>query len=81
MMKQRRVIAAATCQRCGSTHSVKVERGDWFRYVDGELVQNVWPEFSLNLRETLRGARAGYYFCPPCFDVTHFDPDIELQDA
>ena len=80
-MNKRRVIAAATCQRCGSTHTVKVERDDWFKYMDGELVQNVWPEFTLDLRETLRGARAGHYFCPPCFDEIHFDPEMDVRDA
>ncbi len=63
--------ASATCQTCGRTDSVSVWKRDWDKYMGGEVVQNVWGYFDADKREILRGARAGYYFCPPCFDGLH----------
>ena len=65
------VNVSATCHRCGSTHSQSVWKQDWNKYIGGELGQQVWPYFDSDQREIMRAARAGYYFCPPCFDKIH----------
>jgi hypothetical protein len=48
-----------------------VWKKDWDKYIGGDLLQNVWGHYDPDEREILRGARAGHYFCPPCFDLIH----------
>jgi hypothetical protein len=62
---------SATCHRCGDTKDQSVFLEDWLKYVRGELGQNIWPDLDPDQREIMRGARAGYFFCPPCFDKIH----------
>jgi len=70
--------ASATCHKCGHTDTVTVWKKDWDKYIGGDLLQNVWGYFDPDEREILRGARAGHYFCPPCFDKLH---EVEEEEG
>lgn len=51
------------CPFCGKTHSVNVEFDAWLDYMDGELVQNAFPNLSPTEREQIISN-----LCPSCQD-------------
>ena len=63
------VMFGATCLYCGDKHiSPKATREEVDRYINGELVQRVWPDWSVDEREIACGARTGMFLCPTCWD-------------
>lgn len=66
--------AIATCTVCNNTDSVTVTCGEIKQYLDGRLVQHVWPDMPCDKRETLIGWFAqhrspnGFHLCGDCWD-------------
>lgn len=59
----------ATCTTCKQIETVKnITFIDWLRYVNGELVQNVWPQLTDAEREVIIGFRTEMYICSNCWD-------------
>ena len=50
-----------TCVLCGCDHHVMVERKDYIKYVNGELVQKAFPYLNATQREQIISG-----FCPRC---------------
>ena len=66
----------AKCQECGKISVVMgIEEDAWLRYLEGDLVQNVWPELSDDEREVLMGNRVGFYTCSKCWDEFFSEED------
>lgn len=64
------------CHYCKDTTTVRgITDDQWFRYINGEMVQNVWPERSENEREAIIGFRAGFHSCPTCWDELFAEED------
>ena len=60
--------------KCGiGVGIIGLDDADVQRYVNGELVQNVWPNFTEDDREVLIGWRTGFYACPRCWDKIFSD--------
>lgn len=51
------------CSFCGFDHDVPIEIEDYFRWVEGELLQNAAPYLSVNDREMLISKT-----CSTCYD-------------
>jgi hypothetical protein len=41
------------------------------------LVQNMFPEHSIQQREAILGYRGGYYLCPTCWDQVFAEDEEE----
>ena len=54
------------CGYCKEEQSVIADKPDINRWLAGELVQKVWPDFSTDQREVLIGYRTGMFWCPAC---------------
>jgi hypothetical protein len=54
------------CGRCGEEHSVRASKESLDEYLNGALVQKVFPDLSVDERETLIGFRTGIWWCPSC---------------
>ena len=54
------------CGYCKEEHSVRASKESLDSYLDGELVQNVFPDLSTDDREVLIGFRTGMFWCPSC---------------
>ena len=54
------------CGRCGEEHSVRASKESLDEYLNGALVQKVFPNLSADERETLIGFRTGMWWCPSC---------------
>jgi len=71
--------ARARCRgKCGDEYSVFVTKDDVDKWVNGSLVQDVWPDKTADEREIImqsqlvkllnRPAPYSLYMCPPCGD-------------
>ena len=71
--------ARARCRgKCGDEYSVFVTKDDVYKWVNGSLVQDVWPDKTADEREIImqsqlvkllnRPASYSLYMCPPCVD-------------
>lgn len=47
----RNAVVEITCPFCHKAHYVEVNRADYYRWRDGELIQNVMPDLSPTERE------------------------------
>lgn len=62
-------IIEAKCE-CGTCAGiVGIDDADLQRYVNGELVQDVWPNWTPDDREILIGWRTGIYRCRNCWEA------------
>ena len=41
------------CPQCGKEKIIEVDSEKWKRYIEGELIQNVFPDMSADVREEL----------------------------
>lgn len=57
----RNAVVAIDCPFCHNEHYVEVNRADYFRWRDGELIQNAMPDLSPTEREQLISG-----LCPEC---------------
>jgi hypothetical protein len=64
--KGRKYTATPKCMVCGEMHVAVVNLGLWNAYLEGELVQEVFPNLSVAKRDILSGMRSGKYLCPAC---------------
>jgi hypothetical protein len=61
---------------CGTVSGLAcIDQNKLDRYVAGELVQTIWPNFSPDEREILIGWRTGVYQCEKCWDAISFLED------
>lgn len=68
----------AICNGCKEVRRVEgLTVEDWRRYINGELVQNVWPDFNDSEREAIMGCRTGVYTCDACWDELFAHDDEE----
>ena len=68
------ITIVITCSGCDRTDHIDNINGlDWNRYMEGALVQDVWPDLSVNEREIIIGARLDCYTCPDCWDAIFAD--------
>ena len=49
------------CPMCGKAHTMNVDDESYFRYIDGALIQDAFPEYNPMEREFVK---SGY--CPQC---------------
>lgn len=54
------------CGYCKTEHSVRASKESLDSYLDGALVQKVFPDLSTDDREVLIGFRTGMFWCPSC---------------
>lgn len=58
-----------TCNYCWKDFSAGlVHVKDYEDYMNGELVQKIWPHASTDWREMLIGSRTGHYICNQCWE-------------
>jgi len=63
------VSVNATCCECRKTsHDVKVDIKKLDLWMNGGLIQKVFPEYSEDDREIIMNSRSGTYLCPTCWD-------------
>ena len=73
------VKARARCRgKCGDDYFTSVTEDDVWKWVNGSLVQDVWPDKTADEREIImqsqlvrlldRPAGYSFYMCPPCGD-------------
>ncbi len=69
----------AKCGMCGAKRAVTIDDTAWNKFQLREgLVQNLFPDLSLQEREVVMGARNGFgYFCGPCWDKMFLEDDEE----
>lgn len=84
------VIAEAKCtmDKCGRIDRTNVEEEKLRRWINGELIQNVWPEMSAIDREIVMQSQFAYsarrivaepmYICPKCWAV--MDKALGIDD-
>jgi len=66
------------CTNCGDIEKVpNINEADWYHYLQGEHVQNIWPDLTSDEREVLIGARSGTHFCPTCWDIIFEEEEEE----
>ncbi len=53
MTKRTMQLCTRTCMVCGKHSLLEVDADKYFRWKDGELVQNIWPEMPADWREML----------------------------
>lgn len=69
-------VVSATCRQCKTTDTIRVDDGDYDRWLNREgLVQNVFPDLPASQRELLIGSRGGYYVCNRCWDTVFAEDD------
>jgi hypothetical protein len=61
---------SSTCMSCKLTETIcGIKESDWKRYLNGELVQNVFPQLDDEERDVLIGARTGNgHVCDECWN-------------
>ncbi len=60
-----------SCPFCHRINTVRVDKYKWRRWMlDRELIQNVWPEMSADMREVMISGS-----CPACYDKAFKDED------
>jgi hypothetical protein len=75
------VAVSAECKHCKTTDTIRVDDGDYDRWVNREgLVQQVFPDLKHAHREILIGARGGYYICDRCWDIVFAEGDEDEVD-
>jgi len=75
------VAVSAECKHCKTTDTIRVDDGDYDRWVNREgLVQQVFPDLKHAHREILIGARGGYYLCDRCWDIVFAEGDEDEVD-
>lgn len=66
------VDITATCKfhKKPRTDTVRVKRADLNRWMAGELVQKVWPDYPEQMRYLITTMRTGdgTYVCPSCWE-------------
>ena len=71
-------IVSAECRHCKTTDTIRVDDGDYDRWLNREgLVQNVFPDLSAAHRELLIAHRGGWYVCSRCWDTVFADEEEE----
>lgn len=60
----RNAVVEITCPFCHKAHYVEVNRADYYRWRDGELIQNAMPDLSPTEREQLISN-----LCPECQEI------------
>jgi hypothetical protein len=63
----------AKCLTCGAEHSAIVAESDFERYCAGALVQEAFPEATVEAREVVIGWRSGAFICPACWGAMDED--------
>jgi len=59
----------ADCRTCSVSNSVEVHPDDYRNYLyNNQLVQNVWPDLTVDEREIIIGHSNNYYLCGVCWD-------------
>ena len=66
-----------TCNVCNTKQDVLVDPARWATYMQGALVQDVWPEADAVYREQMIGLRSGYHVCDDCWGSMGDDYDDE----
>ena len=75
------MIVSAECRHCKTTDTIRVDDGDYDRWVNREgLVQDVFPDLTPDQRELLIGHRGGWFVCHRCWDVVFADDEEEEMD-
>ena len=59
----------AECCECNQRDAISVPTDEFYRFKDGELVQNVWPKMSAAHREIILGAINRVYVCDRCWSM------------
>tara|TARA_R100000781_G_scaffold50311_2_gene33327 strand:- start:481 stop:702 length:222 start_codon:yes stop_codon:yes gene_type:complete len=69
----------ARCGECNEEQSLEVDGLAYNQFVLREgLVQNLFPDLSLQEREVVMGARNGFgYYCASCWDKMFLEEDEE----
>jgi bacterioferritin-associated ferredoxin len=69
----------AKCGMCGAKAAVTIDDTAWNKFQLREgLVQNLFPDLSLQEREVVMGARNGFgYYCASCWDKMFAEIDEE----
>ena len=64
-------LCIATCGVCGQADREEVDGRAWVRFANREvLVQDAFPDLSLQAREVVMGHRNGFgYMCATCWDA------------
>lgn len=57
------VTVTRVCPHCDREKAIQVEEDKYNRWLEGELIQNVWPEKSTEEREEIKTG-----FCPECWN-------------
>lgn len=57
------MIYRKQCKMCGLVHDIEVDRVGFWKWRDGELIQNALPNVSLDNRELMISG-----ICGKCFD-------------
>lgn len=65
----------ADCAQCGVVHSVPATEHELENYRRGMLVQDAFPNLSVNQREVVIGHRCGLYLCPNCSWDDYFEEE------
>lgn len=66
------VSVLKTCIFCSHEHKVVMDKEKYFRWRNGELIQNVFPEMTSDQREILISGT-----CPECWDKYMKDDEDE----
>ena len=76
------------CNACEKTFSTAVTTHEWTRYTSGSLVQDVWPDRSIDEREIIIANRPGNpfgkfgFYCDECTQevIAEMDADFDEDD-
>lgn len=68
-------ILKVTCDECSANKTIEITYSKWLKYVNGELVQNVWPELTDAEREIIIGFRTEMYTCLDCWNKLFSEPE------
>ena len=63
-----KMIVYTPCSLCGTkSPEVEILASEWYEYIDGALVQNVFPDLTTEQREVIISQRTGIYICDACW--------------
>tara|TARA_R110000824_G_scaffold58704_1_gene158444 strand:- start:1158 stop:1379 length:222 start_codon:yes stop_codon:yes gene_type:complete len=66
------------CRECRETTRTEVDEMQLEKYMQRiGLVQDMFPEHSIQQREAILGYRGGYYLCPTCWDQVFAEDEEE----
>jgi len=73
-------VVSAECRHCKTTDTIRVDDGDYNRWMNREgLVQVVFPDLPASQRELLIAHRGGWYVCHRCWDTVFADDEDEVD--